>query len=102
MSFRYLIRRPNPADFKQIRELISDLDQRLGSPDLTAAAKLKTNIWHNFSPTQQVMFTFSAHKHEQGSKWTCPSMEIVAETEADFRQMAERFKIGNLSHIDRP
>ncbi len=95
MSMRYIIRRPKPEDLDQVRGFVSDLDKQLGEP----GADLRRELWHVISPMQRVVFDVTARKVGEKYQWVCHTVELVAETEPDFRKLSQQFQVTDLSHL---
>lgn len=97
MSMRYIIRRKNPEDLEEIRGLVSDLNEQLGEANASVVARHE--IPHLISSTRRVVFGFIAQKKGDGYEWLCPNIELVAETEKDFRDLAQEFGVTDLSFL---
>lgn len=92
---RYIIRRPRPENLDEIRNYVRNLDTALGP----AAADLRREIPVAFSPTQRIVFTLTTRKGGNEFQWVCHTIEVVAETEPEFLQLAQRLGVHELSHL---
>lgn len=95
MSMRYIIRREKPADFEEIRRVVSDLDAQLGE----AGADFRREVYYTLSPSRRVVFGFSTEKADGNFRWLCHNLEVVAETEKDFVALATEFGVKDLSFL---
>ena len=95
MSMRYLIRRPNPEEISSIK--VSDLSAQLGTP----AANMRRHIKVIQSASRSLYYTFYSRKTDKGFVWVCPSLELVAESESDLREMAKEANVQSLPHLGR-
>ena len=101
MSLRYLIRRSNAQDFNDIRTHVPKLDEELGDAGVLVGpqAGLHRSITVQLSPTRSLQYTFFSKKTEKGQEWICPSLELVAESETELRQMCTEHDVKNLDHF---
>ncbi|MCB0404208.1 MAG: hypothetical protein KDD51_05435 [Bdellovibrionales bacterium] len=95
MSMRYIIRRENPSDLEEIRRVVTDLDAQLGE----AGQDYRREVYHTIGPMRRVVFGFSTEKRDAGFTWRCHNVEIVAETEDDFRALATEYGAKDLSFL---
>jgi len=97
---RYLFRRPNANQFSDLKTEIPDLESKLGAP----AADLRRLFEVPVSKTQSVVYQFFTTQSGKAWAWTCPSVELVAESEPEFYALTDRMKIprSQLSHLPHP
>lgn len=97
MSLRYIVRRPDPQDLSEVKKVDSHLDKTLGP----AAENLRRFIQATYNTSQYAVFHCMTTKVGESWTWTCPSVELVAETQSDFMELTERFHVPRtqLSHF---
>lgn len=93
---RYLIRRNMPGDLKELEGKIPSLKEELGPPTANLRRSLKVVL----SSSKQLLYVVMTQKTDTGFTWICPSLELVAETEHDLREMAQEFGVSEkLGHL---
>lgn len=95
MAMRYIIRRTKPEDLTEIKREVSNLDAQLSK----AGENFRRSIEVSYTPMRSAVYTFSTKKVDANWVWVCPSVELVAESEAGIFELTSKFKVEKPSHL---
>ncbi len=102
MSMRYIVRRNNAADLGEVKRDVPDLDSKLGSVGTdygTAGAHYRKDVEVNITPMRYITYQFIPKKEGTAFTWTCPSIELVAESEEGIFALCDRVKAERPAHL---
>lgn len=92
---RYIFRPSQPEDFSDIKKLIPNLEQELGTPGENFRRFLRVP----FSPARYAQFAFLTRKAGANWQWIATSVELVAENEKGLFALTDQFKVPRPEHL---
>ena len=95
MAMRYIIRRVKAEDLAEIKKDIPDLDKRLDK----AQEHYKRSIEVGVDNLNHITYQFLTRKVGNDWVWICPSVELVAGSEAELFRLTDRFSLPAPSHL---
>lgn len=95
MPMRYIIRRVNADDLADIKKDVPDLEKRLEKAQEHYRKAIEVVVNHE----NHITYQFQTRKVGADWTWVCPSVELVAGSEAELFQLTDRFKLPPPSHL---
>ncbi len=95
MSMRYLVRRPRPEDYSDLKKRVTNLDEQLGAP----AEHLRRTISLSFSALRSAHYSFMTRKTGDSWIWICTGIEFDAENEEGLFALSDAYQIPRPAHL---